>query len=162
MKAKTILSILLLSAATGTSFAQSDWFSKFSAHRDITQVTLTKDLLQMLPSTTSNLKIGAMKGVITEDILKKIKQIDIFTSDDEKAGRMMQKEITDFVKRDKTYAILMQIRDNSGNVYFYGKRDSANLIESLVMLVHNESESVVIRLQGKFTPEDLRQITGKK
>jgi hypothetical protein len=150
-----MITALLLLLSVSASFAQNDWFDKFSDHKDITQVTLTKALLQMAPSMTSS---ASMNGIEIKDIVNKLDQIDIFTSDREETVKMMRKEITAFFKNNKSYEVLMKIKSDNDKVTFYAQK-GGDFIQSLVMFVDDDFECVVIRLLGNFTMQDIQKIT---
>ncbi|MDR1526313.1 MAG: DUF4252 domain-containing protein [Dysgonamonadaceae bacterium] len=158
MKTKSIITVVLLLLTVSASFAQNDWFDKFSDQKDITQVTLTKALLQMAPSMTSS---ASMNGIEIKDIVTKLEQIDIFTSDKEATKRMMRKEITAFFKNNTSYEVWMKIKDESDNVTFYAQKEGDS-IRSLVMFVDDDVDCVLIRLLGTFTTQDIQKITKSK
>jgi cytochrome b involved in lipid metabolism len=154
MKTKSVLTAMLLMTA-GTVFAQNDWLDKFAANKDITQVTLTKSLLNMVPGIAASVD---MNGVNVRDIITKLEQLDIFTSDSKPAKQLMRKEITAFFKNDKSYEVLMKIKDKEDNVSFYAQKDG-NFFKSLIMFVDGDDDCVIIRMLGKFTAQDLQKIT---
>jgi len=157
MKTKIIIiTLLLLTAAT--SFAQNDWFNKFSDHKDITQVTVTKALLRMAPAFTGSVN---MNGINIADVANKLDQLDIFTTNKKATSNMMRKEMTAFFNSNKSYEVLMRIKDEDTNVSFYSQKDG-NFVKSLIMLVDSDDEYVIIRLLGEFTTEDIQSITGNK
>ena len=158
MKTKGIIIFMTLFLTAGTSFAQEDWFDKFADHKDITQVTISKALLKMAPSMASSVN---MNGVEIKDVINKLEQIDIFTSDKEEAAGMMRKETTAFFKKNKSYEVLMKVKDGNDNVTFYCQNDG-EFIKSLVMVVDDGNECSIIRLLGKFTIEDISKITEKR
>ena len=155
MKTKSIIAGLLLILTTGVGFAQNDWLSKFADQEGITQITITSALLKMVPSMSES---TSMNGINIKNIIDKLEQIDIFTSDTEDSRQKMKKEITTFFKNNKSHEILMKIKDNSDNVIFYGQKEG-DFIKSLVMFVDDPTDCVIIRLLGKFTSEDIQKIT---
>ncbi|GHT55241.1 hypothetical protein FACS189446_6300 [Bacteroidia bacterium] len=151
-----VLSLLLVH----TSFAQdglSDLFGKLDGQKSITQVTISKSLLNMMPSMTSSVN---MNGVDVKAIVYKLEQIDIYTTEDAAMKKLMNKEVTAYFKGNKAYEILMKVKDEENNVVFYGKKDN-NYFTSLIMFVSNEfdDESTLIRLMGSFTTQDIQDIT---
>jgi hypothetical protein len=156
MKTKSLVTIILL-LATGVSFAQEGIFKKFSEQKNITCITITKTLLNMLPDVSSSVE---MNGMNIKDITANLEQIDIFTSQDNSARLMMKKETAQHFKNDKSYEVLMKIKDEESNIIFYGQKND-NFFKSLVMLIDEDDEYVLIRLSGKFTTEDIRMLTKK-
>ncbi|MDR0866803.1 MAG: DUF4252 domain-containing protein [Candidatus Symbiothrix sp.] len=154
MKTKSLLTVLLLFTAM-TGFAQNDLFDKLADRKDITQVTITKALLNMVPGVAASVD---MNGVDIKDMMTKLEQIDVFTSEENSAKQMMRKEITAHFKNNKSYEVLMKIKDKANDVVFYSQKDG-DFIQSLVMFVSGDDECVLIRLLGKFTTQDIRKIT---
>jgi hypothetical protein len=138
-----------------TGFAQNDLFDKFSDHKNITQVTITKALLNMAPGIAASVDVN---GVDLNDMMTKLEQIDIFTSEENAAKQMMRKEILAHFKNNKSYEVLMKIKEKENDVVFYSQKDG-NFIQSLVMFVDGDDECVLIRLLGKFTTQDIQKIT---
>lgn len=155
MKTKSMIAGLLLILATGTSFAQNDWLAKFADQEDITQITITSALLKMAPTMAASANIN---GINIKNILNKLEQIDIFTSEKDASRKMMRKEVTTFFKNNKSYEVLMKVKDGFDNVVFYGQKEN-DFIKSLIMFVDEPTDCVIIRLLGKFTTEDIRKIT---
>jgi hypothetical protein len=149
-----VLSLLLVQ----TGFAQdklSDLFSKLDGKDNVTQVVITKSMLNMLPKTGSSVD---MNGVDVKNIVNKLDRIDIYTSDDADMKKMMVKEATDYFSGNKAYEVLMKVKDKKDNVVFYGQKDG-DLFSSLVMFVNNEKDCTLIRMVGKFTSQDIQDIT---
>ncbi|MDR3340043.1 MAG: DUF4252 domain-containing protein [Candidatus Symbiothrix sp.] len=157
MKTKSLLTVIML-LTTWMGFAQSNLFDKLSDHKDITQVTVTKELLSMVPGMASSMN---MNGVDIKDIVDKLEQIDIFTTEEKTSMQLMQKEVSAFLKGNKSYEALMKIKEVGENVSFYAQKDG-ELIKSLLMFVDGEDECVVIRLLGKFKTEDVQKIIKNK
>jgi hypothetical protein len=155
MKTKNLITVLLL-FCSWSSFAQNEWFTKLSDHQDITQITITKALIKMMPEMTSS-----VNGVDIEGITGKLDQIDMFMSKNNSAKELMQKEITNFLTSDKSYEVLMKIKDKEDKITFYGKKEGS-FINSLIMFTDDGDECVIVRLLGKFTPEDIQKVTEKK
>jgi hypothetical protein len=141
-----------------TGFAQdklSDLFSRLDGRENVTQVTITKSMLHMLPDMGSSVE---MNGVHVKKIITRLDQIDIFTSEDSAVKKMMVKEATEFFAGNKAYEVLMRVKNGKENVVFYGKKDD-KLFSSLVMFSDSESSCVLIRLLGKFTTQDIQDVT---
>jgi len=159
MKQNYLMIVLCLVLAQ-TSFAQeklSALFSKLDGNDNVTQVTITKSMLDMMPKTGS----VNMNGVDVKDIVNKLDQIDIFTSKDVDTKKMMIKETKEYFNGNgsgKDYIILMRVKDKKDDVVFYGKKDG-NFFTSLIMVVNQEDDCTLIRMLGKFTPQDIQDVT---
>jgi hypothetical protein len=154
MKTKILFTVIAL-FAVWSGFAQDKLFDKLAEQKSITQVTVTKGLLNMMPNLTSSVD---MNGVDIKDIVNKLEQIDIFTSQDSDAKKLIRKEAADHFANNKSYEVLMKIKEEKSNVVFYGQKDG-NFFKSLVMFADGDTECVLIRLLGKFTTEDIKKIT---
>jgi hypothetical protein len=157
MKAKSLFTVLLLLASL-QAFAQESLFDKLSEQDDITHITVTKTLLNMMPEMASSVD---MNGLDIKKIITKLEQIDIFVSDTPSAKQDMKKEVAAHFKNDKSYEVLMKIKDEKDDIIFYVQKEGA-LFKSLVMFVNSETEYVLIRLLGKFTKQDLQTLTKEK
>ncbi|GHT07679.1 hypothetical protein FACS189432_00020 [Bacteroidia bacterium] len=157
MKTKILFTVIAVLAAWN-GFAQDKLFDKLSNQKNITQVTVSKGLLNLMPDMASSMD---MNGVDVKDIVNKLEQIDIFTSQDNEAKKMMRKEATDHFANNKSYEVLMKIKEEKSNVIFYAQKDG-NFIKSLVMFSDGELECVLIRLLGKFTTEDVKKVVNAK
>jgi hypothetical protein len=153
MKTKSLIIVILLFTAL-SGFSQKNVFEKFADQKEITQVTITKALLKMFPSMTSSVD---MNGIDVNKIINKLEQIDIFISENEDAKKMMRKEITAFFKTDKSYEVLMKIKDEKDNIVFYGQKDNG-FVKSLVMFIDDDDECVIIQLLGRFTMHDIQEV----
>jgi hypothetical protein len=153
MKTKRLFTVLLLLASL-QAFAQESLFDKLNEQDDITHITVTKTLLNMMPEMTSSVE---MNGLDIKKIITKLEQIDIFVSKTPSTKKEMKKEVAAHFKSDKSYEILMKIKDEKEDVVFYGQKEGT-LFKSLVMFVNNENKCVLIRLLGKFTKQDIQRL----
>ena len=158
MKTRSILAAILLLLVTGASYAQGDWADKFSDRKDVTRVTIGQTMLSMVPSMIGQANMG---GVNLKDIASKLENIDIFTSEAAEAVQWMRTEMTAFFKDNKAYEVLMKVKDGDDDVIFYVQKEGKTIL-SLVMLVDEVKEYVIIRLSGKFTAEDIQNVIGNK
>jgi hypothetical protein len=141
-----------------TGFAQnklSNLFSTLDGMEKMTQVTITKSMLHMMPDLGSSVE---MNGMNIEKIITGLDRIDIFTAEDVFVQKKMAEKITEFFAGNKAYEVLIKIKDEKDNVVFYGKNDG-NLFSSLVMFVDSADDCVLIHLSGAFTTQDIQNIT---
>ena len=151
-----VLSLLLVQ----TGFAQdklAGLLNKFYGNENITQVTISKSMLEMIPSLSASANVN---GIEIKNILVKIDKIDVFTSGDADAKKMMAKETIKHLNGNKTYEVLMRVKDKKDDVVFYGEKNGDHF-SSLVMFVNEEDNCVLVRILGKFTPQDIQDITKK-
>lgn len=153
MKTKAFITVLLLSANILSISAQKDLFSKLSENQNITTVTITKALLNMAPAFIGN----SMEGIEISKLIGKLDQIDILTSDNKEVSRQMKITVENHFAKDKTYEVLMKIKDGTDNVTFYVEKDN-NIFKSLIMVVEDAEDYTLIRLTGNFTAEDIQGV----
>lgn len=153
MKTKGMIILVMLFACI-SGYAQDSLFDKLTDKEDITQVTVTKSLLNLMPSMATSVD---MNGVDMKDIVTKLEQIDIFSTKNEKSRSMMRNETNKHFNNNKSYEVLMKVKDEKDNIVFYGQKEN-NFIKSLIMFVDGDNESVLIRLLGKFTTEDIQNM----
>jgi hypothetical protein len=156
MKTKILIVVAFL-FIQWNGFAQDNLFDKLADRDDITQVTVTKALLNMMPGILSSVNV---EGIDMKKISLKLEQIDIFTAESKEAKQLIRKTATELFNKDKSYEILMKIKDGNDNVAFYGQKDG-NFIKSLIMVSDDDSVCTLIRLLGKFTTEDIKAIVEK-
>ena len=154
MKRKGIVIALLLFTIVISGYSQEKLFEKFSDQDNITTISISKALLSMVPSSAFS---GSMNGVDINSILSKLEQIDIFTSQDNDAKNMIRTEVESNFKKNKAYESLMTVKDKESNIAFYAQKKN-NKFQSLVMFVDGLNESVLIRLLGEFTAEDIQKL----
>jgi len=164
MKTKNSLLIIALFASmlcyAEDNLLQNNLFNKLE-HKDISQITITKTLLHLFPK---NLVSADIKGMKLENFFTKTDQIDIFISQSIVSKKLMQKEIADFSKKQKSYEVLMKIKGDGENIVLYGRK-SGEFIISMIMYIDDdddEEECILIHLAGKFSLEDLKEMTEKK
>jgi hypothetical protein len=144
--------------AVQTGFAQdklSDLFGKLEGKENVTQVTITKSMLSMMPNISSS---AEMNGVDIKNIVNKLEQIDIFSSEDKETSKLMAKEAKEHFNNLKSYEVLMKIKGKKDNVLFYGEK-KGNIFTSLIMFVDGDDNCTLIRLSGKFTTQDIQDVT---
>jgi hypothetical protein len=156
MKAKVVLISLILLGTTFGANAQSDVFERLSNEKHVTVVTITKTLLNMMPKAVDEMDVEGMK---ISEILGKLEHIDVFTTEDAAAKKIMRDGANALLKNNKSYEALMKMKDEGQEMGIYIERGAGDLIESLIMFVDDDDESVLIRLLGNFTIEDIQKVT---
>ena len=150
MKAKILILSLILATSFFSANAQSNLFDKLSDNKQITTVFVSKVLLSMVP----NMEIDA-NGVDIKKLFNKLEQLEIYTSS-EKEGIQLMKSVTDAIKGNKKYEVLMKIKDGGHDVNFYALKGK-DFFKELVMCVEGD-DCVIMRLTGTFTQEDIQQV----
>jgi hypothetical protein len=149
-----VLSLLLIQ----TGCAQdklSGLFTELEEEESVTQVTITKSMLGMMSNIDSPVD---MNGIDLKNIITKLDQIDIFTSEDSDMKERIFQDATEILDENKAYEVLMKIKNNKEIIIFYGKKDG-DLFTSLVMFADDKKNCTLIRLLGKFSSQDIQNIT---
>lgn len=156
MKTKVFLTALLLSANIIGAYSQKDLFSKLSASQDITTVTITKALINMAPALIGN----SIEGIEINKLIEKLDQIDILTAENKNAKQQIKIVIENEIAKNKTYEMLMSVKDGTDNIIFYAEKEK-NTFKSLIMYVIDDEDCTLIRIKGNFTAEDIQGIIKK-
>ena len=150
-----IAAIILLNIVGASA---QDLFEKLGNNDQITSVFISKSLLSMFPSMSDNINV---EGVDVKDIVAKLEQIDIYTSDNKEAAQLIRTEAKKLQSQNKAYEMLMKIKNEGEDVIFYAEKDKNNKFKSLVMFVDSSDSCTLIRLLGSFTAEDIQGVTKK-
>ena len=155
MKTKNglIAAIVLLNIV---SVSAQDLFEKLGDNENITSVYISKALLKMVPGmVTEQVNV---EGVDIGNIINKLEQIDIYTSDNKEGSQLIRAEAKKLQSQNKSYEVLMKIKDGGDNVIFYAEKEK-DKFKSLIMFADDGDECTLIRLLGSFTAEDIQNIT---
>ena len=156
MKTKNwlIAAIVLLNIVGASA---QDLFEKLGNHDHITTVYISKALLNMFPAMADKVDVN---GVDVKNIVAKLEQIDIYTSENKEASQLIRTEANKLQSQSRTYEVLMRIKDGSDNIVFYAEKVK-DRFKSLVMFVDSGEECTLIRLLGSFTAEDVQNVIKK-
>ena len=161
MKTKNwlIAAIILLSSV---SVSAQDLFEKLGDSDHITSVYISKALLKMFPGMAdkANVNINGVDGIDLDNIVSKLEQVDIYTSDNKEGAQLIRTEAKKLQSQNKSYELLMRVKTESENVTFYAEKEK-DRFKSLVMFVDSGEECTLIRLLGSFTAEDIQNVTKK-
>ena len=156
MKTKNWLVAVIVMLNIAGASAQ-DLFEKLGDNEHITTVYISKALLNMFPAMADKVDVN---GVDVKNIVAKLEQIDIYTSDQKEASQLIRTEAQKLQTQSKTYEVLMRIKDGSDNIIFYAEK-AKDRFKSLVMFVDQGDECTLIRLLGSFTAEDVQKVIKK-
>ena len=153
MKLK-ILFISICALFCQFSMAQSDLFKRYADKEGVTSVYVSKAMIQMAPDAISNadLYLNNMKG--------KIEGIQIVSSDNAALKNEMDASFRKLIGNQ--HEELMRIKDKSGELITFHIKKEGNLITELIMLVNGGEEFSAIQILGKFTMQDIQEITSRK
>ena len=153
MKTKNWLIAAIVLLNIGGASAQN-LFEKLGNNEHITTVYISKALLNMFPAMADKVDVD---GVDIKNIVSKLEQIDIYTSENKEASQLIRTEAQKLQSQNKTYEVLMKIKDGSEHVIFYAEKEK-NRFKSLIMFVDEGDECTLIRLLGSFTAEDIQHV----
>jgi hypothetical protein len=155
MKLKTLFIGIILCGISLAGYAQSDLFERFSEEKHISMVTITKSLFQMMPDMDTN-----TSGIDIKPLISKLDQMEVYASEEKNTVQMMRETVKKHIKSNKSYEVMMMIKDEGSNIDFYIEKESNDIIKSFLMVADEEDEYSIIRLLGKFTLEDLQKLAG--
>lgn len=148
MKTKNILLLLFL-CCTSICFAQNKLFNKYSEMDNVTSVSISKAMFQMMPNfETNGLNLMNLKG--------KIEGLQILTTENNSIKETMRNDFKNLIGKD--HEELMKVKDGKTRATFYVKQ-KGDLISELIMLADTDKSFNVIRLSGNFTLQDIQEIT---
>jgi hypothetical protein len=153
MKIKVLLIAIAIMSGTIAVQAQTQIFDKFSNNKDISTVVVSKALLSM----AGNMDMG---GVNIKALVNKLERLEIYSSDNKNAMNQMRTEAGK-LGSDKSFEVLMMVRDKGENVTFYGKKEKDDKIRDFIMFVDDADNCTIIRIVGLFTMEDIQSVTQK-
>lgn len=127
-------------------------FEKYAEKDGVTSVYISKKMFQLMPAMeTAGLNLINMKG--------KIESLQVLSCENESLQEQMRKEFGGLIQKE--HEELMRVRDGDSKITFYIKQ-KGELINELIMLSDEEKEFTVIQLLGRFTLQDIQEITKEK
>ena len=127
MKLKALLITVAIVIGAITVQAQDQMFDKFSKNNDISTVFISKALLSM----AGNMDMG---GANIKGLANKLERMEIYTSESKKATDAMKAEAGKLAG-DKSYEVLMTVKDKGDHVTFYAKKDKGDKFKDLIMVI---------------------------
>jgi hypothetical protein len=150
-------------AGHGASISRSFFnrsLEQLAQKKDVTAITVTKSLLDIMPEIHSYVEDN---GIEIKKVIVKLEQIDVYTSKNEDAKKIMREICTRSISLN--LKVLMRIKNEDDNIVFYGEQGNDASITSVIMFSDNQEECVLIRLTGVFNKDEIKQIIkikGKK
>lgn len=141
--------ITLFLICTSLSFAQDNWLDKYANQDGITSVYISKAMFQLMP----DINVG---NVNLKTISDKINSLSILTTEKKDVATKLDNSIGQEISSD--YAELMRAKDDSSVVVFRGIQQG-EIINVLLLSVSEPSGYTVIKIDGKFTLEDIRKMS---
>lgn len=153
MKIKNLILGVLMSVVPFISNAQSQ-FDKFEDIDGVSSVIVNQKAFELMS------KIGAETDDEYLDLIKNIKTLKVFATEDPNVAKQMRAEADRYLKNGNLEE-LMRVKDKDDNVKIYVREGSnENFVKELFMFVNNASdgnnETVIISLTGNI---DLRQVS---
>jgi len=152
MKRNIILLLLLLCPLLVMAQGENKLFQKYADMDNVTSVYISKKMFQMMPvANTAGLSLMNMKG--------KVDGLEILTTENPALRAQMKKEFGALISAK--HEELMRVKDESTRATFY-IRENNDLIRELIMLADTKDEFSVIQLVGRFTLQDIQEITNQQ
>ena len=149
MRLKQLYTILLL-CCVNICFAQNKLFDKYADMDDVTSVYISKKMFQMMPvMETAGLNLANLKG--------KIESLQILTTQKADLRERMRGEFKALIGKD--HEELMRVGKTKANFYV---KQQGELIQELIMIADMDDGSFsVMQLLGRFTLQDVQEITSE-
>jgi len=143
-----------------TSYAQSQ-FDKFEDIEGVTSVIVNQKAFELMG------KIGADSDEEYLDLIKNIKTLKVFATENTVVAKQMEAEAKSFLQKANLEE-LMRVKDGDSNVKIYVKEGkNADYVEELFMFVKDggkhtgENQSVIISLTGNIDLKQISKLTEK-
>lgn len=149
---KLFIAIALLLSCVAIQ-AQNNLFEKLSNNKNIASVYISKTMMGMTPN------LGNMGGANIQDLVSKLDQIEIYSSETNDAASYMKKEI-DALVNNRTYELLMNVKDGNEIVTFYAQKnkEGKDKFREMIMATVERGNYIIVRMVGNFTAEDIQKI----
>ena len=145
-------------------FAQQSVFDKFDGPDDITVVTVTKKMFQMMGDVKMNPKDKEAQQFLS--LTKKLNNLKVFTTSNSKHAADM-KSTTEKYLKTAGLEELMRVKDGGQNIRILIKTGAKETqVKELLMFIEGAStgkanETVLMSLTGDFDLNDLSVLTEK-
>ncbi|MDR1339294.1 MAG: DUF4252 domain-containing protein [Prevotellaceae bacterium] len=130
---------------------------ELSEQEDVTSITVTKSLLDMIPEIHSYTEVN---GLSIKKIIGKLEHIDILISKNHAATEKMKTVNKRILSQPHPFQseILMKIKNEQENIIFYGEKSPRGDLLSFIMFADGKEQSVLIRLTGTFSKSEIEDI----
>ncbi|PZR21497.1 MAG: DUF4252 domain-containing protein [Flavobacterium psychrophilum] len=159
---KKLIATLVLAAMPFVTFAQTNAFSKFDNVEEIANITLNKELFEMVGSVDSSAVGDAGAYLKTAKGLDRLK---ILTTSDKKYKKQLRDAVTDYLKVNSLQELL-SVNAEGAKVKVYVKQGSTeSIITEGLVFVENDNkkdETVLISFTGKIDLNDIKDFKGLK
>ncbi len=139
---------LSINAQTLRSF-----FSDLEDRDDIAIVSVNKEMFKMIASMDIEMDDANVK-----DLIKGINSLKIYIQEDNAEYDLFKQART--IAQNGNMAELLSVKDGSERVHLYtDKSDGSDIVENLLLMVHDTDQNVFIRLDGVVNLKDLSKLT---
>ena len=152
MKLKGLFIVVTLLMSAVSVQAQGNLFEKLANNKNVNSVYISTAMLSMAP----NMDLGKAN---IKDIVNKLEQLEIYSSESRETSNMMKKELDTFA-RNRTYELLMNVKDAKSTITFYALKNKDKFKE-LIMVTSETDQCFIVRMVGDFTMADIQKVTGK-
>lgn len=127
---------------------KSQTYEKLANNKEITSVYISKSML----SLAGGIDMGSAD---INSLMSKLEGIEIYTSEGKLGQELISDEI-DKMEKNKSFELLMKVKDEEDNIIFYSRKQKDKM--ELVMAIKEPDESLIIRIFGDFTLEDIQKL----
>lgn len=152
---KIFLMVMYIAFVNFQMMAQNDLFNKLADMPGITSVSISPKMFEMIKGSAS----VESEKLHFENIAGKLTRLQILSSEDKKASKILRKE-TGFINPQNGYEELLRVKDDEEKVFIYSKNIKDNENE-YILLVDEADEFTVVMFSGKLTLDELRGIMDK-
>lgn len=160
---KKFILTLALAVLPFITFAQKNAFSKFDNIEGIANITLNKELFEMVASIDSSAVGGDATSYMKA--AKGVERLKILTTSEKKYKLQLRAALTDYLKANPLQE-LMSITDKGTKVKIYVKQGSSeSIITEGLVFVENDSkkdETVLISFTGNINLNDIKDFKDSK
>lgn len=148
-KVKTLAVCIAMVLACFTVSAQAKSFKSLSKIDGVTHVHIPKLMIKMAAANNKGLHLGdnIIVGDDSGDILKSINSVDVFTSEEEKAGEQLASS-AHALTTGKDWEVLVSANEDGERVKIYQNTSGKNNI--FVILAEEKKEVSLVIIKGKL------------
>lgn len=159
---KKYIAIIVFTLLPSMIFAQQSVFDKFEGPDDITVVTVTKKMFQMMGNVKMDSKDKEAQQFLA--LTKKLNNLKVFTTSNSKYAADMKSTAEKYLKTAGLEE-LMRVKDGGQNIRILIKTGGKETqVKELLMFIEGSgkgNETVLMSLTGDFDLNDLSVLTDK-
>ena len=152
MKTKRLVMIALVCLLSSLVMGQKSLMERYANVDGVTTVFISKTMLQMMPNMNVHINMN------TKEMAGRLTGILILTTERRNLVQNLRRDTKEFFN-NKTFEVLMTVKDEESLVNFYIKKKSDQRVSEMVMVVDEGDEFVLIQMTGDMTMDDIKKMT---